>query len=79
MFVRSQLPIQTTKIAIIYFQCALVPPHFENGSATHVPRRLQLLFRSDSDKSCLVNKVIIVVSLKNMSMLLSLRAMAMLF
>jgi len=35
MRVTSQLPIQTTKFAIISFQCALVPPHFEKGSATH--------------------------------------------
>ena len=31
----SQLPIQTTKFAIISLQRALVPPHFEKGSATH--------------------------------------------
>jgi len=35
MFVTSQLPIQTTKFAIISFQRAVVPPHFEKGSATH--------------------------------------------
>jgi len=35
MFVTSQLPIQTTKFAIISFKRALVPPHFEKGSATH--------------------------------------------
>jgi len=29
MLVTSQLPIQSTKFAIIYFQRALVPPHFE--------------------------------------------------
>jgi len=36
MLVTPQLPIQTTKFAIISFQRALVPPpHFEKGSATH--------------------------------------------
>jgi len=35
MLVMSQLPIQTTKFAIISFQSALVPPHFEKGSATY--------------------------------------------
>jgi len=35
MLVTSQLPIQTTKFATISFQRALVPPHFEKGSATH--------------------------------------------
>jgi len=35
MLVTSQLPIQTTKFAIISFQRALVPPHFEKGSTTH--------------------------------------------
>ena len=34
MLVTSQLPIQTTKI-LYSFQRALVPPHFEKGSATH--------------------------------------------
>jgi len=36
MLVTSQLPIQTTKFAIISFQGELVPPHFEKCSATHV-------------------------------------------
>jgi len=35
MLVTSQLPIQTTTFAIISFQRALVPTHFEKGSATH--------------------------------------------
>jgi len=35
MLVTSQLPIQTTKFAIISFQRALVLPHFEKGSAAH--------------------------------------------
>jgi len=35
MLVTSKLPIQTTEFAIISFQRALVPPHFEKGSATH--------------------------------------------
>jgi len=29
MLMTSQLPVQTTKFAIISFQRALVPPHFE--------------------------------------------------
>jgi len=35
MLVTSQLPIQTSKCAIISFQSALVHPHFEEGSATY--------------------------------------------
>jgi len=35
MLLTTQLPIPTTKFAIISFQRALVPPHFEKGSATH--------------------------------------------
>ena len=36
MLVTSQLPIETTKFAIISFQYVLVPPpHFEKGSDTH--------------------------------------------
>jgi len=32
MLVTSQFPIQTTKFAVISFQRALVPPHFEKSS-----------------------------------------------
>jgi len=35
MLVTSQLPIETTNFAIISFQRALVPPHFEKGSVSH--------------------------------------------
>jgi len=34
MLVMSQFSIQTTIFSIVFWR-ALVPPHFQNGSATH--------------------------------------------
>jgi len=43
MLVTSQLPIQTTKISLVFLACTCAPPHFEKGPGTcDVPTPLLL-------------------------------------